>query len=243
MSKLKVPSLQHLARIWRSDPVAIKKVLVGLTKHGPTFSYEPLHALVRDMLLFNTPYEQIVTGINRSIKRPDVRENFLSLLPLIREHFDGVPISFVHAVAPRYYPVGRGLMVPFNPPLVYGSEGKIYFPWFSFWRSNPLAEDQLSLFVTIVKEILLQDSDLEDAEFTILDFSAPHSREPRELTLINANHIAKLSEAKKSEMLSIFAEGFLLAKGDSSNVSAREDDRANDNQNKDDQQFNLDFPG
>jgi len=214
MSKLKVPSLQHLARIWQSDPQKIKRLLVGLAKHGPTFSYEPLYLSVRDLLVLGMPYEQIEDGIRRGVKREDVKQNFLGVLPLIRDHFEGASASFVQAVTPRYYSVGRGIMVPFSPPLIYGAMGQIHFPWFSFWRSNPLAAERLSLFVTMVEEVLLQDSDLDDAKFTILDFSAPSPRDSRQLTVIDARDVPRISPARKVEMLSIFAEGYLLAKAE-----------------------------
>src|SRR5215472_8920777 len=194
MSKLKVPSLQHLARNWRNDPQQIKRLLVGLVENGPTFNYNALFSAVRDMLIFRQPYTEIAEGIRRGIKRTDVRDNLLGVLPLVRDYFDEVNPAFVQAVERRYYPVGRGLMVPFDPPLIYGLGGRIHFPWFSFWRSNPLAEDRLSLFVSVVHEVLLQDPDLEDAEFTILDISAPKSTRSRELRLINAKDIPKHSE-------------------------------------------------
>src|SRR6185312_11447689 len=159
MSKLKVPSLQHLARIWHPDPLAIRRVLVGLAKHGPTFSYEPLYGAVRDLLYLKVPYEQVLEGIRRGTKREDVRENFLSVMPLLRNHFEGVSATFVQSVARRFYPVGRDLAIPFQPPLIYGEDGIIHFPWFSFWRSNPLSAERLTLFVTIVDDVLLQDPD------------------------------------------------------------------------------------
>lgn len=210
MSSLKVPSLQHLARLWRSEPQAIKRSLVNLVNHGPTFSYAQVYDAVRDLLGLGVPFEQIATGMKR-IKREDVRKNFLDLLPLIRQHFDGVSVSFVQSVAPRYYPVGRNLMVPFQPPLIYGATGQIYFPWFSFWRSNPLSGDNLSLFVTVVEEVLLQDPDLENAEFEILDFSAEDAASERVLKVVNARDIPRVSGERKAEMLSVFAEGYRLA--------------------------------
>ncbi|HEU4773685.1 MAG TPA: hypothetical protein VFS82_04095 [Lysobacter sp.] len=212
MGKLKVPSLQHLARHWRSDPVDIQRVLVGLTKGGPTFSYEPLHAAVRDMLVLNVPCSQIEEGIKRGVKNEDVRQNFLGLIPLIQEYFDGVSATFVTSVASRFYPVGRDLMVPFHPPLIYGSGGDVYFPWLSFWRSNPLAGERLSLFVTMVQDILLQDSDLDEAKFNILDFSAPDSKSDRKLTVLDSSSIPRLSQQRKVEMLTIFSEGYRLAR-------------------------------
>ncbi|MEZ0472666.1 hypothetical protein [Luteimonas salinilitoris] len=222
MRKLKVPSLQHLARTWHEDPKRITREFVALAKGGPTFSYEPLFESVRDLLVFSIPYLQIVEGVKRGVKRQDVRDNFLGLLPLIKDHFDGVSANFVHDVAPRFYSVGRDLMIPFNPPLIYGANDQIYFPWFSFWRSNPLSGERLSLFVSIVEEVLLQDSDLEDAKFSILDFSAPAARLPRELTVVDTSSIPRVSESRKAEMLSVFADGFIAARDAVSNMARHE---------------------
>ncbi|SRR5579883_389466 len=236
MSTLKVPSLQHLARLWRAEPQAIRRSLINLVNHGPTFSYAVVYDAVRDLLVLSVPYELVVAGMNR-IKREDIRRNFLGLLPLVREYFDGVSASFVQSVAPRYYPVGRNLTIPFQPPLIYGSGGKIFFPWFSFWRSNPLKGEALSLFVTVVEEVLLQDADLEEAEFEILDFSAPDAKSERTLKIINARDIPRVSDRRKMEMLSIFAEGFHLATAEIQNRPT--DSAAPKPKDSDDQQTGL----
>ena len=220
MSKLKVPSLQHLARNWRDDPQQIKRILVSLAENGPTFNYNALFGAVRDMLVFGQPYTEIIEGIRRGVKRADVRDNLLGVLPLIRDYFDGVSPTFVQAVERRYYPVGRGLMVPFDPPLIYGEGGQIHFPWFSFWRSNPLARERLSLFVSVVEDVLLQDPDLEETHFVILDFSAPKLNQPRDLRVIEADDIPRVSETTKVEMLSIFAEGYFLAEAELASTAA-----------------------
>lgn len=86
MSKLKVPSVQHLARNWRNTPERTCRKLVALVENPPIFNYNALFAAVRDMLVFNQPYDEIVEGIRRGIKRADVRENLLGVLPLIRDH-------------------------------------------------------------------------------------------------------------------------------------------------------------
>lgn len=211
MSKLNVPSLQHLARNWRDTPPQVRDVLVRLAANLPTFNYNPLFSAVRDMLIFRVPYGQIEEGIRRAVKREDVRNNYLEVLPLIRDHFDGVSPTFVQTVERRFYPVGRGLMVPFEPPLIYGVNGQLHFPWFSFWRSNPLVDRRLQLFVSVVYEVLLQDPDLEEAHFTVLDFSAPKGGCPRELDVIDARDIPRISKGEMDEMLAVFAEGFLLA--------------------------------
>ena len=104
--------------------------------------------------------------------------------------------------------------MPFDPPLIYGVGGQIHFPWFSFWRSNPLKDEALALFVTMVEELLVQDPDLEAARFTILDFSAPKPKAPRRLTIIDARDISRVTPERKAEMLAVFAEGYRLAEAE-----------------------------
>ncbi|RYG87307.1 MAG: hypothetical protein EON59_07815 [Alphaproteobacteria bacterium] len=210
MAELRIPSVQHLARNWRHDATAIARVLVRLALDPPRFSYNPLYSSVRDMLVLGVPYDQVVEGIRR-IKRESVRNNLLSVLPLIRDHFAGVAPDFFQTIDRRYYPVGRGLMVPFEPPMIYGVGGQLYFPWFSFWRQNPLAKERLSLFVTLVDEVLMQDPDLEAAHFEILDFSCPGPKLPRRLTVVDARDIPRVGEARKTVMLEAFAEGYFQA--------------------------------
>lgn len=210
MAGLRVPSVQHLARNWRKSPEAIAKVLVKLALNSPRFSYNPLFGAVRDLLVLDIPYDQVVEGIRR-IKREKVRENLLGVLPLIRDHFSGIVPSFYQTIEKRYYPVGRGLMVPFDSPMIYGVGGQLYFPWFSFWRQNPLTNERLSLFVTLVDEVLMQDPDLENARFEILDFSCPGPNLPRSLKVVDARDIPRLDDTRKTEMLEAFAEGYFQA--------------------------------
>jgi hypothetical protein len=210
MTKLRVPSVQHLARNWRSKPEAIAKLLVQLVLNPPRFNYNPLYGAVRDMLVLGVPYDQVAEGIQK-IRRESVRGNLLEVLPLIRDHFKGVAPDFFQTIDRRYYPVGRGLMVPFEPPMIYGVGGKLFFPWFSFWRSNPLANERLSLFVTLVDEVLMQDPDLENARFEILDFSCPHPKAGRALTVIDAKDIPRIDDERKRVMLEAFADGYFQA--------------------------------
>lgn len=60
-------------------------------------------------------------------------------------------------------------------------------------------------------KLLREDPDLEMAKFEILDFSAPNSKSKRELKVIAATDIPRLDEARVSEMLATFAEGYFQA--------------------------------
>ena len=127
MAELKIPSLQHLARNWRDDPLHIEKELVRLVNNPPRFSYNSLFGAVRDMLVLHVPYDQIVEGIKRGVKRKKVQEILLAVLPLIRDHFEGLAPDFVQQVERRYYPVGRGLMVPSSRLWSTAWEGSFIF--------------------------------------------------------------------------------------------------------------------
>lgn len=211
MARLKVPSAQHLARNWQDTPAKVQKGLVHLVRNPPTFSYQALFGFVRDMLLLGVPREQIEIAIRTKVKRESVRGYYLELLPLIADHIADESPKYVMSVDRRYYAAGRGLMVPFDPPIIYGGTGGAIFPWFSFWKSNPLSGDRLSLFVTMVKEVLAEDPDLEAADFQILDFSAPKGSSERELIVTHASDVPLLSDRRKTEMLEIFAEGYFAA--------------------------------
>ncbi|AVM73393.1 hypothetical protein [Magnetospirillum gryphiswaldense] len=241
MANLRVPSLQHLARNWRESPVAIQKVLVHLAQNSPNFNYNPLFSAVRDILLFNVPFEQVLEGIRRGVKREDLQKNYLEVLPLIRDHFDGLTPDFVQSVERRYFPVARGLLIPFDPPLIYGVGGRLHFPWFSFWRSNPLADRHLRLFVSVVYDVLLQDPDLEDARFEILDFSAPAPKQPRRLRVIDAREIPRVSDDELREMLAVFAEGFFFAKQELESAPQKPSEKADQKGDEDEDQPHLPF--
>jgi hypothetical protein len=223
MATLRIPTLQHLARNWRDEPQKISSALVRLALNPPTFNYNPLYSAARDLLVLQVPYEDVARGIELKISRPTVRRILSEVLPLINSHFSGLSPDFVQTIERRQYPIGRGLMVPFDPPMIYGIGGQLHFPWFSFWRKNPLSTERLSLFVTLVDEILLQDPDLEGANFEILDFSCPKANLPRSLTVLNARNIPRVSQERKREMLEVFAEGYYLALAELANARRSRD--------------------
>lgn len=211
MKMVKVPSLQHLSRNWHPDPIRVKDELLKLVYSAPTFSYAVLYDLVRDLVVLKVPYDQVEAAVRSRVKRDNVRENYLALLPMISDYFEGVSPSFVHDVAPQQYSVARDLKIPFKPTLVYGTSTGLQLPWFSFWRSNPLTELRLSLFVSLALEIIENDADLEGANFQVLDFSSPRGGQSRSLQVIRSENVPRLSSSAIKEMLGIYAEGYRLA--------------------------------
>ncbi|MEX2201611.1 MAG: hypothetical protein WD711_09475 [Dongiaceae bacterium] len=229
MAKLRVPSLQHLARNWRDDPIQIKKLLIRIARNPPQFNYDPIQTALRDMLVFGVPYDQIVNGLTLGVRRQWALKIYLDLLPMIYGHFKDIQPDFVLSVDKRFYPVGRDLFVPFEPPLIYGLNGTIHFPWFIFWRRNPITDVRLSLFISLVDELLLQDPDLENVKFEILDFSAPFANGPRQLVVTDAKDVARVEPNQKKRMLEKFAAGYVLALEELSHAAReRSDESAKD---------------
>ena len=208
MAKLRVPSVQHLARQWHESPKKIEDKLVKMAMNPPFFNYNILNDIARDSLLFKVPEDQIIKGIKEKEKRKRVQKILLEVVPLLHGHFSSVQQDFVNDIAPSFYPIGRDLRIPFKPIFIYGVGGQIYLPWFIFWKHNPLNDKQLSLFVTLAREILRQDPELEDAKFEILDFSAANSKECRQLRTIDTADIQTFNSKETAEMLAIFVEGF-----------------------------------
>jgi hypothetical protein len=208
MAKLRVPSVQHLARHWYDSPKKIEDEFVKMAMNPPFFNYNALNDIARDSLLFKVPEDQIVKGIKEKEKRKRVQKILLEVVPLLNGYFSGVQPDFVNDVAPSFYPIGRDLRIPFKSVFIYGIGGQIYLPWFIFWKHNPLDDKQLSLFVTLAREILCQDPELEDAKFELLDFSAANSKEYRQLKIIDTADIPTFDSKQTAEMLAIFVEGF-----------------------------------
>jgi len=212
MPKLSTPSIQHLSRQIEETSELIERNLLRLALNPPIFNYNPMYGLTHDVLAYKQPLADLEKGIRDQVKIAKVRDNFLSLAPHIHKYFAPLRPDFVSTVSRRFYNAGRSILIPFNPPLIYGIDGVIHLPWLSFWRNDPLSGERLSLFITLIDEILGQDPDLENAVVTILDFSAPETGEDRVLRLIKGRDIPRLESDKKNELLERFVEAFLTAK-------------------------------
>ncbi len=197
-----------MARHWYDSPEKIEDEFVKMAMNPPSFNYNALNNIARDSLLFKVPEDQIIKGIKEKEKRKRVQKILLEVIPLLHGHFSSLQQDFVNDVAPSFYSVGRDLRIPFKPDFIYSVGGQIYLPWFIFWKHNPLNDKQLSLFVTLVREILRQDPDLDGAKFEILDFSAVKPKEGRQLRIIDTAGIKTFNLKETAEMLAIFVEGF-----------------------------------
>ena len=82
MAKLRVPSVQHLARHWYDSPKKIEDEFVKMAMNPPTFNYNALNDIARDSLLYKVPEDQIIKGIKEKEKRKRVQKILLEVVPL-----------------------------------------------------------------------------------------------------------------------------------------------------------------
>ena len=191
------------------------KAQLALLNGAPNFSYQPLYKTMRGLLGAACSESELLSAISKCTLRIDIKDKYAELAPLIAGYFSEKKISYAIEVAPRFYPVARDLLVPFTPPLIYADENGLCLPYLIFWKKHALRGERLSLFASIVREILDEDPDLCDARFEIVDMSAeagPEGREDRSLKVFSEDSIGRISSDRKREMLSTFAEGFRRAK-------------------------------
>lgn len=216
MPNLKVPSPAHLSLLYRETPEKVMKAQLALLNGAPNFSYQPLYKTMRGLLGAACSEKELLSAISRCALRADIKEKYAELAPLIADYFSEKKIAYAIEVAPRFYPVARDLLVPFTPPLIYADDNGLCLPYLIFWKKHALRGERLSLFASIVREILDEDPDLCDARFEIVDMSAgsntENESEARSLKIFSEDRIGKISKDRKRDMLSTFAEGFRRAK-------------------------------
>lgn len=235
MSKVKIPSIQHVAGIWFPEPQKIAKSLLALANSAPPFSYENLYKLTYDLLSRQAPYDQVELAAQK-MRHPLARKNYLEILPLLRAFGNNASIEFVNEITPRNYSIGRDLRVLVNPPLIYFARSLSFLPWFIFWKTSRFDEARLRLFVTMVREVFSQDPDIDDASLSLVICSEVAPKQGRALEVLDTSSIISLSESERNEMLAIFAKGYAMA------VSAQAEGRgagrelgSNDRDSSDDQ--------
>lgn len=210
MGKVKVPSIQHAAAIWDSQPSRIAKRLLNLAQNSPPFSYANLYKLTCDLLSRSVPYEQVRASASM-VKPMLARQNYLDILPLLKAYADSIGPATVVEVIPRHYSIGRDLRALVNPPLAYYQNELGFLPWFIFWKTNYFNEPRLRLFVTMLRETFIQDPDYDDATLKLVVCSEVEPQQGRRLEIIDLSSIPSLGRQDRDEMLGVFSEGYALA--------------------------------
>ncbi|GAB5450257.1 MAG: hypothetical protein Hals2KO_05850 [Halioglobus sp.] len=205
MKQIRVPTLQHLARNWNEDPLVISQNLLELIENPPPYSYSAMQSILLDLVFSRTDIDTAEKAMRRTEGRETFRDGCIQILKIASEYFTALEPDYVVSVQGRYYSISRDIQIPFHPLLMYGKNGKTIIPWFSFWASKPLKGESLSFFTSLVDEMVHSHPDYEDVELEILDFSAPNSKSPRDLKIVDSHSIPRIENSRLAERLEIFA--------------------------------------
>lgn len=222
--KLKPPSLQHVARFYRPTADGVKKEFLKLARAHPPFSYEDLYKLTWDMAKGLQTYEAVyraASGIRLDIKR----DSYLRALPPCNVFFDELKHAYAIPVGSRSYSIGRGIQVPFCPPMLCGTAKGVVLPWLIFWKDNPLTGIQLQLFASMVEDILKGEPDLDSAQLLIVDMSDAAIKKDGRPVVTSSADVIKLPASQMASMLSTVVEGFELAKEELKSVNIKSVER------------------
>lgn len=179
-----------------------------------------MHKFVYDLVVLRVDGDSIIRAIKNKVKNEKVRKIYLEAIPFLIGYFSSFHADFAFSLGKWQYKIGKNFDVPFDPKFLYAHSGKIILPWVSYWKSNPLSGERVSLFKTIINEICEQDPALEGTVFNIIDISAPVGKSMRELRVVNGASIPMLSNSRKTELLEIFHEGFEMARSELRNHEA-----------------------
>lgn len=211
MAKIKVPSLQHLARNWHGDPTVVAKRLLAVANSPPPVSYEFMRRSILHVLRFGTSEEQLRESLLRSRMSEISIASNLELLPLLCQWARSEDFKSALPVDDNYFSVAAELVIPFRTGFVLiGNEGLV-LPYLSLWKRGPLHGEKLSLFATLLTKIANESPDIEDAKIEIIDFSVPHASKQRAIRKTDLTSVPLLSDSRLQEMLSTFSDGYRLA--------------------------------
>lgn len=168
---LRVHAPQNIARLFRKTPEEVKKAILKLCNAKPPFSYEQLYQGVWRSVILKEPlssYERIVSTWQPSLRR----DSYLRALKPTAIFFENFERQYEVEVLPRPYSVGRGLQAPLAPRMQCGTAHGAVVPWLLFWKENPLNEEQIALFHSIVLDAFSADPDLDRSALMLVDTSS-----------------------------------------------------------------------
>lgn len=225
--------MQHVARLWRPTPGEIERGVLRLANSIPPITYSPLVKLLYQNIQFRDSVEQLGKCVENFEKRPHFQADFKHILDLTNEHVRHIESGLkISGVSHDNFVIGRGLYVPFKPMLVLTLPNREVLPWLLPWKKQALNSEQLSLLSEMIRSRMAQRPDLDSVELEFWDYSVSKSRgrSVRELTVVPAKHIPRLSQIELRNKLEIFAEGFISANSklaaEKASVPVKENDAA-----------------
>ncbi len=132
------------------------------------------------------------------------------------------------AVDKRYYPIGRGLHVPVNPPgVIVDSAGPKLF-WPSFWKQDKFDELTRSIFGSILERSFFRLADYKDMPLAFVDLSAEDGSKHRSVKVLGRSDFGLLTDIELRLETDKFVETYLRIRSEEKKTSAKDEKAAAD---------------
>jgi hypothetical protein len=224
-STARIPSLQHFSALLGGTAGQIEKRIRGLSNLPPV-SYTKLREqwiidlIGVSILLIENACKLLHGELNRASNLEAVR----ALGEYLRIH-KPEKLLFIDK---RYYPIGRGLLVPVNPPgVILDSEGPKLF-WPSFWKHDKFDELTRAIFGSILERSIFRLGDYKDMPLAFVDFSAPSGSKERGMKVLNRRDFCALTDIELRIETDKFVEAYLRLRADETGAPMKENKDAAD---------------
>lgn len=207
--EFRIPSLQHFVTFCGGSVDDIYKRILRSELDDNPISYKKLRTeWLFDLLRLRVPYEQVYRACQK-LKGQKNRDANLSALAALKPYVDQERSGNCVTFEKTYYPIGRRLHVPVNPPLLIVGESERKVVWVSFWSTDKLKSFTASLFATILEEAIFTLPDLRDFELELVDLSRPEPGKPRAMRIRDRRHFPLLQRVELKAETDKFVEALL----------------------------------
>jgi hypothetical protein len=153
------------------------------------------------------------------------RQSNLEALRTLAQYLNAYKPEKLLAIDKRYYPIGRGLHVPVNPPgvIVEGGVPKLFWP--SFWKQDKFDKLTRSIFGSILDRSLFRLTDYRDMPLAFVDLSAQNGAKVRSVRVLQRKDFDALSDAELRVETDKFVEAYIRVRSAESAQSEEEKKR------------------
>lgn len=207
-SSARIPSLQHFSVLLGGDVPRIEKRILALSNLPPVSYMRLRDQWTVDLIRFDVP----VSTIERACEllRGELnRKSNLEALRALAEYLRVYKPDKLLALDKRYYPIGRGLHVPVNPPGVIVEDGKPKLFWPSFWKQDKFDPLTRAIFGSVLDRSIFRLPDYSSMPLTFVDLSADLGSKTRSMKVLERKDFNLLSDAELRAETDKFVEAYL----------------------------------
>jgi hypothetical protein len=207
-SPTRIPSLQHFSVLLGGDVPQIEKRIRALSKLPPVSYMRLRDQWTIDLVRFGVPISTIERACEL-LKGELNRKSNLEALRALAEYLRIFRPDKLLALDKRYYPIGRGLQVPVNPPGVIVEGGKPKLFWPSFWKQDKFDPLTRAIFGSVLDRSIFRLPDYRDLPLTFVDLSAETGSKTRSMKVLEKKDFVLLSDAELRAETDKFVEAYL----------------------------------